>query len=244
MICPHCNKSTPDDSKFCEFCGFELNNHPPTPLELEDSHENKKTRKKRTNVLKFIAIIASILLAIAAIWTITLKLTQAKIILADDGKFDVYKDYIAYSREDYTLLNDPNDSYDEIEIPLSDISGNWYMLVRTFINDSSEFSTEAEYTAILEAKDEFHISFTSSLYNGYNADGSEFKPSKWALRKASGSFYQNVLAFYFPGKRLELVYFPNRQMYGEPGRFIDVAYDEKSIFGKKTLYQVTLIKLP
>lgn len=246
MICRHCGKQTPDDSMFCEFCGGDMRQNSPPPQTL--SHRPiEPERKKQKKALKFLFILLVVLLAGAGIWFAAVRIFLPEIILTGGGEYDVYKDYVKNSGEnDYTLINDSGDSDygDEIEIPLSDITGNWYVLLRTYINGSEDFSTEVEYTAVLDAKDAFDIKFTCTLYDGYNADGSEFKPGKWKLRAASGSFYQNVLAFYFPGRGLELVFIPNRLMYGEPGRFIDVSYDEKSLFGKTTVYQMIIVKLP
>ncbi len=247
MICRHCGKQTPDDSIFCEFCGGDMRqNIPPTQTLSHRSIEPE--RKKQKKALKIFFILLVILLAGAGIWFAAARIFSPEIILTGGGEFDVYKDYVKNAGEgDYTHINEYGDDYDyadEIDIPLSDITGNWYVLLRTYINGSEDFSTEAEYTAVLDAKDAFDVKFSCTLYNGYNADGSEFKPGKWKLRAASGSFYQNVLAFYFPGKGLELVFMPNRLMYGEQGRFIDVSYDEKSLFGKTTVYQMIIVKLP
>lgn len=247
MICRYCGKKTPDDSVFCEICGGDLRQNAPLPQTPAD-RKDMPERKKPKNGLKVFLMLSFVLLAGAGIYFAASCLFTPEIILTGGDEYDIYKEFVDNSGEnDYTLINDYGDDSDyggETEIPLADITGKWYVLLRTFIDGSDEFSTEAEYTAVLEAKDAFDIKFTCTLYDGYNADGSEFKPGKWHLRPASGSFYQNVLAFYFPGKGLELVYMPNRLIYGEPGRFIDVAYDEKSLFGKTTLYQMIIVKLP
>lgn len=247
MTCRHCGKQTPDDSIYCELCGGDIRQNTPPPQTL--SHRQiEPERKKPKKVLKTVVILLVILLMGAGIWFTAARIFSPEIVLSGGGEYDVYKDYVENSGEnDYTLINEYSGDSDyggDIEIPLSDITGNWYILLRTYIDGSDEFSTEAEYTAVLDAKDAFDIKFTCTLYDGYNADGSEFKPGKWHLRPASGSFYLNVLAFYFPGKGLEIVFIPNRLMYGEPGRFIDVSYDEKSFFGKTTTYQMIIVKLP
>lgn len=231
MVCRNCGNQNPEDSIYCESCGKSL-------------HRKAGTKINPNRILKTVFILSVTAIACAAIVCITVRLFSPDIVLTGGGEYDVYKDYIENIDEsEHILLNEPG-AADEIEIPLSDIAGNWYVLLRTYENGNDDFSTEAEYTAVLEAKDAFDVKFTCTLYDGYNTDGTEFKPRKWNLRPADGSFYRNILALYFPGKGLELVFMPNRLMYGEPGRFIEVSYDEKSLFGKTTVNQMIIVKLP
>ncbi|MDD4773662.1 MAG: zinc ribbon domain-containing protein [Eubacteriales bacterium] len=227
MKCPNCGQMIPDDSLYCESCGKSTRRRRPKP----------KKPLKRAFITALIMTAAILLLVWAA------KIFWAPdIVLTGSGEYDVYKEYIANAAEgDYTLVNEPGG---DVEIPLSDITGDWYVLLRVFEDGSEDFSVEAEYTAVIEAPDAFDVTLTCTLYDGYNADGSEFVPGKWHMRPAKGSFYQNTLALYFPGKGFELVFLPNRQMYGEPGRFIDVSYDEKTAFGKTSVYQMIIVKLP
>lgn len=231
MVCRNCGNQNPEDSIYCESCGKSL-------------HRKAGTKVNPNKMLKTVSILSVTAIACAAIVWIAVRLFSPDIVLTGGGEYDVYKDYIDNIGEsDHILLNEPG-ADDEVEIPLSDIAGNWYVLLRTYENGSDDFSTETEYIAVLEAKDAFNVKFTCTLYDGYMADGSEFKPRKWSLRPADGSFYRNILALYFPGRGLELVFIPNRLMYGEPGRFIEVSYDEKSLFGKTTVYQMIIVKLP
>lgn len=239
MKCQLCGKENPDDSIYCEYCGGDIQ------ISLANQPV-KSARKKPSKKLIFSTIIMTILLAGAVIWAISL-ITSPKITMVSDSKYEDYKYYAQHGQEiEYTLINNYGDDFDyadEIEIPLSDIEGNWYVLIRTYKNGNESFASEAEYTAVVKAKDSFDVKFVSTLFNGFHVDGSEFKPEKWTLRTAKGSFYQNILALYVPGKNIELVFKLNRLINGEQGFFIDVAYDEKSFFGQTTLYQVIIVKM-
>jgi len=254
MKCRLCGKENPEDSIYCEFCGGDIQILSVAPSKLpsvnqigKNNRRHGTTVRKRPNIiLIFVVIITVLILSGAIIWGIV-QIASPKIMMTDDGKYDNYKYYAKNAREiEYTLLNNYGDDFDytdEIEIPLSDIEGKWYILLRTFENGSDDFASEAEYIAVIDAKDSFDIKFTCTLFNGYHADGAEFKPAKWNLRTGKGSFYQNILALHIPGKNLELVFKPNRLINGEQGFFMDVAYDEKSFFGKTTLYQMIIVKM-
>jgi hypothetical protein len=247
MKCQSCGKEIPEDSIYCEFCGDDIRILSAELAKLTSVNRHGKTVRKKPNVISiFVIIIAVLMLSAAMIWVIV-QIASPGIMMTDDGKYDDYKYYAKNAQEiEYTLLNNYGDDFDyadEIEIPLSDIEGNWYVLLRTYENGSDDFASEAEYTAVIEAKDSFDIKFTFTLFNGNNANGAEFKPAKWNLRTAKGSFYQNILALHIPGKNLELVFKPNRLINGEQGFFMDVAYDEKSFFGKTTLYQMIIVKM-
>ncbi|MFA6736910.1 MAG: hypothetical protein WCR87_08320 [Saccharofermentanales bacterium] len=247
MKCRSCGKENPEDSIYCEFCGDDIRILSAAPAKSTPVNLHGKTvRRKPNKVSVLVLITAALLLSATMIWVIV-RITSPGIMMTDDGKYDDYKYYAKNAQSiEYTLLNNYDDDFDyadEIEIPLSDIEGNWYVLLRTYENGSDDFAAEAEYTAVIEAKDSFDVKLTCTLFDGYNADGSEFKPVKWNLRTAKGSFYQNILALHIPGKSLELVFKPNRLINGEQGFFMDVAYDEKSFLGKTTLYQMIIVKM-
>jgi hypothetical protein len=247
MKCQLCGKENPEDSIYCEFCGGDVRILSVASAKSPSiNRQGRIFRKKPDKILIAVVIIAALLFSGAMIWAIA-SIASPEMMMTDDGKYDDYKYYAKNAQEiEYTLLNNYGNDFDyadEIEIPLSDMEGNWYVLLRTYENGSVDFASEAEYSAVIEAKDSFDLTFTCTLFNGYHADGAEFKPAGWNLRTAKGSFYQNILALHIPGKNLELVFKPNRLINGEQGFFMDVAYDEKSFFGRTTLYQMIIVKM-
>ncbi len=52
MFCPKCAQSSPDDQKFCRFCGFSL--HEIAPLLSETALTGEQTKSKETKAKKYL----------------------------------------------------------------------------------------------------------------------------------------------------------------------------------------------
>ena len=57
MICQNCGKEIPDDSKFCTFCGADVQ-HQPTASKVAEHHQGKMVNTKMRNVYIVLALFA------------------------------------------------------------------------------------------------------------------------------------------------------------------------------------------
>lgn len=58
MICQQCGKEIPDDSKFCTFCGAEVQQHQPIESKVTKRHQGKMVNMKMRNVCIALALFA------------------------------------------------------------------------------------------------------------------------------------------------------------------------------------------
>ena len=58
MICQQCGKEIPNDSKFCTFCGAEVQQHQPIASKVTKRHQGKMVNMKMRNVCIALALFA------------------------------------------------------------------------------------------------------------------------------------------------------------------------------------------